>query len=112
MLASVAIVLLGAGCVKSQPIPESNPTVEKTVAPHEVVIGHFVFEPPTITVKAGEAVAWLHNDNVAHTVVVNGLFQSQTLSRGQKADYTFLQPGEYEYYCGIHPSMKGKVIVK
>jgi len=111
-LAVAAIVFLGAGCVKNKPAPAGNSTAAETAAPNEVVISNFAFKPPVITIKAGEPVIWSHDDNMAHTVVSAGTFQSPPLARGGKFGFTFTQPGEYPYFCDIHPSMKGKVIVK
>ena len=99
-------VLIG-GC-STQPAEDSAAPAE----PNTIQINHFVFEPQELTVEAGTTVAWKHNDNVAHTVVSTGLFESETLARGDVFTFTFLERGEYEYHCSIHPSMTGKVIVK
>ncbi len=32
--------------------------------------------------------------------------------RGQRASITLDKPGEYNYICGLHPSMKGVIEVK
>jgi plastocyanin len=32
--------------------------------------------------------------------------------RGQRASITLDKPGEYNYICGLHPSMKGTIEVK
>ncbi|MEK7065338.1 MAG: cupredoxin family copper-binding protein [Patescibacteria group bacterium] len=114
MLAFAVVLLIGGGCSqKGSPISgaPSKPT-EKVIGQNQITIGHFVFEPEVITVKVGEKVTWLHDDNVTHTVISTGLFESQTLKRGEGFDFVFSQPGEYRYYCSIHPSMTGKVIVK
>ena len=103
----VLMAVLISGC--------SPQVVEDKAAPAEpntIQINHFVFEPQELTVDAGTTVTWKHNDNVAHTVVSAGLFESETLARGDVFTFTFLERGEYEYHCSIHPSMTGKVIVK
>lgn len=113
-LVFAAVLLVGGGCGQKgssvSGVP-SEPT-EKVVGQNQIVIGHFVFEPEITTVKVGEKVTWLHNDNVTHTVISTGLFESQPLKRGEEFGFVFSQPGEYNYYCSIHPSMAGKVIVK
>lgn len=112
------IALLIVGCNQqntTQPIaspstsaPAENPEGNNNV----VMINHFVFEPSEITIGAGETVAWKHNDNVAHKIVSEELFESNVMNRGDQFTYTFDKPGEYSYYCSIHPSMTGKIIVK
>ncbi len=77
-----------------------------------IMINHFIFEPEELTVDMGTTLTWKHNDNVAHNIVSSGLFESEVLSRGGEFTFTFTEKGEYSYYCGIHPSMKGKIIVK
>ncbi|MGI8525497.1 MAG: cupredoxin domain-containing protein [Pseudolabrys sp.] len=34
------------------------------------------------------------------------------LGKGQSAQLTIAEPGSYDYVCGIHASMKGKLVVK
>lgn len=89
------------------PATEQKQTSEKVI-----IVGHFVFEPKSLTVSAGETVIWRHDDNVAHTIVSENLFESPVLERGNEFSFTFQNPGEYEYRCGIHPSMAGKIIVR
>lgn len=101
------IIVLISGC-SQQSTEEKKAAVEGNI----IMINHFVFEPSDIIVDAGTAVTWKHNDNVAHTVVSPGLFESKTLSSGGEFTFTFDEPGEYSYHCSIHPSMEGKVIVR
>jgi len=103
----ILIVILISGC--------SEQAVEDGIVPAEdntVMINHFVFEPQELVVDTGTTVIWKHNDNVAHTIVSQGLFESEALKRGGEFAFTFSEKGEYTYYCSIHPSMIGKIIVK
>jgi plastocyanin len=34
------------------------------------------------------------------------------ISRGQSKTLSFAESGIYDYICSIHPSMKGKIVVK
>ena len=34
------------------------------------------------------------------------------LLQGQSATLTIAEPGTYDYICGLHPSIKGKIVVK
>ena len=79
----------------------------------QVKIGNFSFIPETLTVKAGATVTWVNEDDVPHTVVsTTKKFSSQVLDTDGKYAHTFTDPGTYEYYCSVHPHMKGKVIVQ
>ncbi len=62
--------------------------------------------------KAGTTVTWVNKDTVTHTVTTNGtsLFD-HTLSIGDTYSFKFTQVGTYQYYCTIHPFMKGTIIV-
>jgi plastocyanin len=41
-----------------------------------------------------------------------GGLRSNTLNRGQQFSYTFDQTGRFDYVCGLHPSMKGSIVVE
>jgi amicyanin len=79
----------------------------------QVKIDNFSFVPETMTVKAGQTVTWVNNDDVPHTVVsTTKTFSSRVLDTDDKYTQRFAVPGTYEYYCSVHPHMKGKVIVE
>ena len=68
----------------------------------------------TITVVKGTTVTWTHSDGAPHTVTTTKApvdFDSGRMNKGGQFSQTFDTAGTYEYYCSIHPSMKGKVIV-
>ncbi|MGH6967811.1 MAG: cupredoxin domain-containing protein [Stellaceae bacterium] len=82
---------------------------------NQVFISNFAFGPATLTVKPGTAVTWINKDNDAHTVTGVGAkpsFGSQLLDTGDSFSFTFAKPGAYAYFCKIHPTMKGVVIVR
>ena len=71
------------------------------------------FEPSNITVKPGTTVTWIHESQMPHTVSgQSGQLRSGTLYNGQKFSHTFDAAGRYDYLCGLHPSMKGSVVVE
>lgn len=71
------------------------------------------FEPASIRVSPGTTVTWVHESPMPHTISgnVDGL-GSSTLYKGQTYSHTFNKDGLYNYYCGIHPSMTGSVVVE
>ena len=75
-------------------------------------IDDFAFKPGTITVPVGTTVVWENNDDIPHTVVsLDGAFRSQALDTEDKFSFTFGKAGTFEYFCSLHPHMKGKVVV-
>jgi plastocyanin len=77
----------------------------------QVLIRHFQFQPDSITINRGDTVTWTHPGPVSHTVKFANS-ESPVLKNGASYSKTFYQPGTYNYECGIHPSMRGTVIVR
>lgn len=108
------------------PVPE--PT-EKRAAPVQVTMAqgsgapgcestNECFLPYQAEIYSGEPVVWLNADSAAHTVTSgtpalhDGLFDSGMMMPDQTWEYVFIDSGEYDYHCMLHPWMTGKVIVK
>jgi len=78
-----------------------------------VTIDNFTFKAPVLTVKPGTTVTWTNGDDIPHTVVSKtGVFKSKVLDTGDHFSYTFAKPGQFGYYCSLHPHMTGTIIVK
>lgn len=85
----------------------------ETQAETKISIDNFTFRPETLEVAAGTTVVWVNSDDVPHTVRSTiDLFRSEALDTDDAFSHRFSQPGTYEYYCGVHPHMTGKVVVK
>lgn len=77
-----------------------------------VGIDNFTFKPDTITVPVGTKLVWENNDDIPHSIVEStGKFHSAALDTEDKFSFTFDKAGTFEYFCGLHPFMKGKVVV-
>lgn len=73
----------------------------------------FEYFPRDLTIKSGAAVTWVNYDNVPHNATENEkAWETETLRENESGTLTFSEPGEYEYYCTIHPSMKAKLTVR
>lgn len=89
-------------------------SLDKTIAPKAVdtvVIKGMVFEPKELHVHKGDIVVWINKDIVAHNVTDSpeNKWTSGNLNRGISWKKTI---GEtFDYYCSIHPTMTGKIIV-
>jgi len=81
--------------------------------PATIRIENFNFTPPSLVVAAGTTVTWTNADDSPHTVrEKDGKFKSAALDTDDTFSQTFAAPGEYDYFCSIHPYMTGKIVVK
>jgi plastocyanin len=77
------------------------------------------YDPPTLTVPAGTTVTWKNADSTLHTVTSGSAesgesgttFDSSYLAAGKTFPWTFSTAGTFDYYCTLHPFMKGQVVV-
>jgi plastocyanin len=76
----------------------------------KVGIDNFAFTPAILAVKAGTTVVFENHDDIPHSVV-GADFRAPALDTSDRFSYTFTKPGTYDYFCGLHPHMTGKVIV-
>jgi plastocyanin len=77
-----------------------------------LTIDNFTFRPDAITVPVGTNITWQNDDDIPHSIVeTTGKFHSPALDTEDKYSFTFDRAGTYEYFCGLHPHMKGKVVV-
>jgi plastocyanin len=106
---ALALCLGAAGAVAL-----SGPAASATAAAGPTVkIDNFVFGPEALTVSVGTTVTWINQDDIPHTVVANDkTFKSKVLDSDERFSFTFTKPGEFGYFCSLHPHMVGKVIVK
>jgi plastocyanin len=82
-------------------------------ATNVITIDNFTFTPPELTVAVGTTVKWVNHDDIPHLVVSKDkVFRSKALDTDDSYSYTFASAGTVDYFCGLHPHMVGKVIVK
>jgi plastocyanin len=71
------------------------------------------FNPAAVTIKAGDTVTWVNGDDKDHTVqAADGSFNSGNIEKGGSYSFTFKKAGRYGYSCGLHPRMRGTVVVQ
>jgi plastocyanin len=78
----------------------------------DINIASFAFLPAKISALAGKPLTFFNSDDTPHQITVTNGPRSEVFLRGQKASITIDKPGEYNYICGLHPSMKGVIEVK
>lgn len=78
------------------------------------------YSPTPLSISVGTTVVWTNNDNTGHTVTEgnpsgntppNG-FDSGILAPGKTFTHNFDTAGTIQYYCTLHPTMLGELIVK
>jgi len=70
------------------------------------------FGPATITVDVGTEVTWTNTDGAPHTSTADGgAWDSGSLGQGESFSFTPNEAGTFAYFCAIHPSMVGELIV-
>ena len=102
LIAGILMMSVVADMAKAAPAPTAA-----------VSIDNFTFKAPVLTVKPGTMVTWTNGDDIPHTVVAkDGAFKSKVLDTGDRFSFTFAKPGQFGYFCSLHPHMTGTIIVK
>ena len=85
------------------------------------------YYPTHLTVHVGDTVTWINSDGSIPHMVTSGWpdsdqigenypgghgFDSDFMSGGASFMHTFDTPGEYDYYCQLHPWMIGSITVE
>ena len=77
-----------------------------------VKIDNFSFGPDTINIPVGTTLTWQNGDDIPHSIVAEDKsFHSKALDSDDQFSFVFSKPGEFVYFCGLHPFMKGKIVV-
>lgn len=95
----------------TSPAASTVETLPTESATQSIAIQGFAFKPSTITINAGTTVSWTNQDSAPHDIK-SEIFASPLMTKGESFEYKFDTVGTYDYICGVHPSMKGQVIVK
>jgi len=91
------------------PTKVSRPGCEKTDS---------CYTPSKIVIKQGNSVTWVNEDVAFHSVTSgyydepSEIFDSGYLDPEESFTFIFENIGTYDYFCTLHPWMKGQVIVE
>ncbi len=103
-----------------------NSNVNVSITPGASAKTTDAYSPSPVSIDVGDSVIWTNNDPPSvHTAVSgtpsegpDGKFGgtpespfSEIIVPGATSSHTFTESGEYPYYCVLHPSMVGRVIV-
>jgi plastocyanin len=68
------------------------------------------FIPSSISVRPGDRIIWTNRDKIGHTASSEEYgFDSGIIIPGQAYRLNIKKAGEFNYYCRIHPEMKGVI---
>jgi plastocyanin len=126
VIALASGIAVCGGCASAPTSVQGQPAPAATVE-----MDFHSFDPPSVTIKAGQAVLWRNNGMLVwHTVTCDpNLAQNQVdvampdgakpfdsgkVSPGEAFEHVFDVPGTYKYFCQPHEShgMLGVVIVQ
>lgn len=97
----------------------------------EIAVVNIEYDPAFIEIDTGTTITWTNEDEgVRHTATSglpgdngvpgvsegdppqpDGLFDGDLPDASSEFTFTFDEPGAYAYFCRVHPSMTGEVIV-
>jgi plastocyanin len=116
---AAVLVLTGAACASG------NETDADAGGP-TITIKLIAFTPANVQLAAGGTVTWRQDDVATHTVTSgpveqtggtatakpDGRFDSGSITKGKNFQFSFAEPGEYPFFCAVHPAtMTGVVTV-
>jgi len=97
-----------------------------TIVPNASTMAAKAFSPDVENAKVGDTVTWTNKDTIMHTVT-SGTGPSDTTkgkdfdsgysgptaltTTGKTFSHKFTTAGTFPYFCQLHPTMVGKVIV-
>jgi len=90
-----------------------SPEPERAVpVVHTIVISAMQFNPAELTLQKGDTIVFVNNDLVVHDITQepDKTWSSSNLSPGQS--YRMAVRESSNYFCSIHPAMKGKLVVQ
>ena len=105
VLAVVAVACSGGHDSSNAPMTVGGMT-------NTVDIKSMDYKPGNLQVPVGASITFVNHDSVPHSATAkDGSWDTGLLSKNESKKLTFDKPGEYSYYCTVHPGMKARVDV-
>ena len=128
------LVLVASSVLLQVAIPQASAAVQIVTIPYGAFDPNFNtaapqwYLPSAVTIQVNQTITWVNQDTEGHTITSgkaggregliqnnmgqpSGLFDSGTIPPGKTWSHTFTKPGQYEYFCTIHPWMDGYITV-
>jgi plastocyanin len=120
-LALIIIVftaLIGPAALEDGPVARDEfgkVPASEAIAPVNVRVYEYGFEPSRLLLKAGQVVVWRNIGKELHNITPRskqGVRIFRAAARRGTTRHLFTKPGTYPYFCSIHTQMKGQVVVR
>jgi nitrite reductase (NO-forming) len=100
----------------------SSDTNKVSIVKGATTLGDKAYLPNLVRIEVGSTVVWTNNDNNLHTITsgtpntanVGEAFDSgltALITPAKTYSHKFTNTGEFAYFCRVHPTMVGKIIV-
>jgi plastocyanin len=118
-----------AGILAAEPVASaanasvSGATINVSITPGAATKTNNAYAPNPVQASVGDTVVWTNNDSTLHTAIsgtagggATGLFggtndSPRLIAPARTQDFTFTEAGQFPYFCALHPTMVGTVIV-
>lgn len=77
----------------------------------EVTIDKLEYLPAQISAKVGDTVEWVNKDALLHSATARNGDWDVTIAPNKSARLVLKKAGTFDYYCRLHPNMKGRLVV-
>jgi len=77
----------------------------------QVTIDKLVFTPVEVNAKVGDTIEWVNKDALVHTATATNGDWNVNIPGNQRGQVVLKKPGTTDYYCKLHPNMKGRIVV-
>jgi plastocyanin len=129
LFGSLPYAIVSAQQTNSSSMTPTNSTggTSVSIVPNASTMANKAFSPNPLNAKVGDTVTWTNKDTTFHTVT-SGTGPSDTAkgkefdsglsgptaltTQGKTFSHKFMTAGEFSYFCQLHPTMVGKVVVK
>lgn len=109
---SKMFLLIGGAALTLMGCSPSGNRSSTTPITDTVTISGMEFHPSELYVNKGDTVVWINQDIVAHNVTEfpDGKWASDTIEMDHS--WRRVMDKNTDYFCSIHPTMKGKVQIR
>lgn len=105
--------MMGDGGMMNSGVNTSSATPSVGTKTATVDMRNFAFTPGNLQVPVGATVTFTNDDSVPHTATArDGSWDTGLLNQGESKSITFDKPGDYEYYCKVHPNQVAHLTVR
>src|SRR6185295_3680114 len=108
----IASLMILESCLSGSEKSTAASAEEKKPEMHTIEMAQMKFNPAELKVKKGDKIVFVNHDIVAHDVTEESKksWNSSPMSEGQI--WILVATETVNYYCSIHPVMKGKIVVE